>query len=76
MILRLTSQELRKIADQLDALAAMEAAGADHLPSNTVIRVDGRKLAYAAWWEDGEAYTAEVIDFTPGDAEPLDYHGE
>lgn len=74
MIARFTAEQLRKIADQLDAYSALKAAGAEHLPPNTVIRVDGRPLAYAHWWEDGEQWMAEVISFTPGEAEPLAYH--
>lgn len=74
MILRLSAEQLRSIAAQLDAHAAMEAAGADHLATNTVISVNGRRLAYAHWWEDGEQYLAEIISFTPGTADPLDYH--
>lgn len=74
MILRLTAEQLRKVADQLDAHTALKAAGADHLPANTVIRVDGQRLAYLHWWEDAEQWTAEFIDFRPGNAEPLDYH--
>ena len=76
MILRLTSEQLRKIADQIDAHTAAEKAGADHLPPNTVVRVDGRNLAYVHWWQDAETYMAEFISFTPGDAEPLAYHDE
>jgi hypothetical protein len=74
MIARFSAEQLRKIADQLDAFSALSAAGADHLPPNTVIRVDGAALAYAHWWQDAQAWTAEVISFTPGDAEPLAYH--
>jgi hypothetical protein len=74
VILRLDSGELRRLADQIDALTMMEAAGADHLPSNTQIKLDGRPLAYAHWWEDGQQYLAEFINFTPGNADPLLYH--
>ena len=76
MILRLSSDQLRRMADQLDALTAMEAAGADHLPPNTQIRVDRAALAYAHWWQDEERYLAEFIDFAPGNASPLIYHQE
>ncbi len=73
---RLTSEELRKLADQVDAYTALERAGANHPPPNTVLTVDGRKLAYLHWWHSEEQHMAEFISFTPGDAEPLDYHGE
>ena len=74
MILRLSATQLRKIADQLDAHTALSAAGADHLPPNTQIRVDGTPLAYCHWWQDGECWLAEFISFTPSDAAPLVYH--
>lgn len=74
MIVRLTSEQLRKLADQVDAYTALSAAGANHPPSNTVLTVDGQKLAYLAWWQDREDHLAEFICFTPGDAEPLRYH--
>lgn len=74
MIIRLTSDQLRKIADQVDAHTALHAAGAEHPVSNTVISVDGEKLAYLAWWQDREMHTAEFISFVPGDAQPLRYH--
>lgn len=74
MILRLTAAELRQLAAQIEAYTALEKAGADHQPSNTVLSVDGRTLAYAHWWEDERCYMAEFIDFTPGQAQPLSYH--
>lgn len=73
---RLTSDELRKLADQVDAYAAMKHAGANHPPTNTVLAVEGRKLAYLHWWDSADQFMAEFISFTPGDAEPLDYHEE
>jgi hypothetical protein len=74
MIARFTSEQLRKMADQLDAFTALEAAGAEHQSANTVITVDELKVAYLHWWHDREQYMAEVISFVPGDAEPLYYH--
>lgn len=74
MILRLTAEQLRKLADQIEALTTMERAGADHLPSDTVLKVDGVALAYTYWRDDDDAYVVEFIDFTPGDAPPLAYH--
>ena len=74
MIARLTAGQLRKLADQLDALTALEAAGADHQPSNTLLKVDGEALAYAHWWHDQEQYMAELTCFTPGNAPPLAWH--
>jgi hypothetical protein len=76
MIIRLTAEQLRKIADQVDAYTALEASGADHQKSNTVITVDGVKIAYLHWWDSKEQYMSEFICFTPGDAEPLEYHEE
>ena len=76
MILRLAPETLRKMADQLDAYAALEAGGADHQPPKTRLTVDGRPLAYLYWHDDSETYLAEFIDFTPGDAEPLVYHDQ
>jgi len=76
MIIRLTPETLRKIADQLDALTALEAAGARHVQPNTQIVVDGTPLAYTYWWEDRQRYLAEIISFTPGDAAPLAYHDD
>jgi len=52
----------------------MTQAGGDHLPSNTVLRVNGVPLAYAHWWQDEQQWIAEIISFVPGDAEPLSYH--
>ncbi len=74
MIVRFGSDQLRRMAEQLDALSRMEAAGADHLAPNTPIRLDGAALAYAYWWDDGQQYLAEIINFPPGDAQPLAYH--
>lgn len=74
MIVRFTSKQLRKLADQVDALTAFEAAGAQHLPSNLALSVDGDALAYAHWWDDGRQYMVEVIDFTPDGCTPLSYH--
>jgi hypothetical protein len=75
MIARLTSAQLRKLADQVDAYTALHHAGAPHSSSQTVLRVDGAALAYLAWWDDREQHLAEFISFTPGDAEPLCWHG-
>lgn len=76
VIIRLTSDQLRKLADQVDAYTALAAAGAEHHGANTVLSVDGEKLAYLAWWQDEEMHTAEFTSFVPGDAEPLRYHYE
>lgn len=73
-IARFTADQLRKIADQLDAYGALKAAGADHIQSGTVVTVDELKVAYLYWWHDREQYMAEFISFAPGDAEPLYYH--
>lgn len=75
MIARLTSAQLRKLADQVDAYTALHHADAPHPSSNTVLRVDGEALAYLAWWQDREQHMAEFISFTPGTAEPLCWHG-
>lgn len=74
VIIRLTADQLRKIADQLDAYTALEAAGANHPTSNTVITVDELKIAYLHWWDSQAEFMAEFISFQPGDAEPLYYH--
>lgn len=74
VIVRLTAEQLRKLADQVDAYTALSAAGADHPAPNTVISVDGQKLAYLHWWHDREEHMAEFISFVPGDAEPLLWH--
>lgn len=76
LILRLTSEQLRKLADQVDAYTALHEAGAEHPKPNTVLTVDRQKLAYLAWWQDGEQHVAEFSSFAPGDAEPLRYHEE
>lgn len=75
MIARLTSMQLRKLADQVDAFTALAEAGADHPQPNTVLRVNGVALAYLAWWEDQRQHSAEFVSFTPGAAEPLCWHG-
>src|SRR5262245_14607377 len=72
-IIRLTADQLRKIADQLDAYTALEAAGANHPAGNTVITVDDLKVAYLHWWHSDGQFMAEFINFVPGDAEPLYY---
>lgn len=74
VIIRLTAEQLRKIADQVDAYTALSAAGAEHPSADTVISVDGDKLAYLAWREDLGEHQAEFISFTPRDAPPLRYH--
>lgn len=74
VIIRLTSDQLRKLADQVDAHTALHRAGANHPSANTVLTVDERKLAYLAWWHDQDEHMAEFTNFVPGDAEPLDYH--
>lgn len=74
VIIRLTSEQLRMLADQVDAYTALHHVGAEHPAPNTVLSVHGRKLAYLAWWEDEEAHMAEFLSFVPGTAEPLDYH--
>lgn len=74
MILRLTAEQLRKLADQVDALTAMERAGADHLESGTVLKVDGEALAYTYWWDDADSHVVEFINFTPAHEPPLAYH--
>lgn len=73
-IIRLTAEQLRKIADQLDAYTALVGAGANHPDSNTVITVDDLKVAYLHWWHSEGQFMAEFISFVPGDAEPLFYH--
>lgn len=74
VIIRLTSDQLRKLADQVDAYTALAAAGAEPHHANTVLSVDGEKLAYLAWWQDEQMQMAEFTSFVPGDAEPLRYH--
>lgn len=74
MIARLTAEQLRSLADQLDAHTKITAAGGRFLGSNTVLTVDGAQLAYAHWHQDGARWLAEFICFTPGDAEPLIWH--
>lgn len=74
VIARLTAEQLRSLADQLDAHTTIKRAGGRHLPSDTVLTVNGAQLAYAHWWQDGEQWMAEFICFTPGDAEPLIWH--
>lgn len=74
MIIRLTADQLRKLAGQLEAYRELKTSGAAHPSSNTVLAVDGVALAYLHWWDSAEAFTAEFIDFTPGSAVPLAYH--
>jgi len=74
VIIRLTADQLRKIADQLDAYTALVAAGANHPAPNTVITVEDLKVAYLHWWHSQEQFMAEFVSFVPGDAEPLYYH--
>lgn len=76
MIARLTSDQLRKLADQVDAYTALHRADAPHPRPNTVLSVDGVALAYLAWWQDREMHLAEFISFTPGDASPLCWHDD
>lgn len=74
MILRLTADQLRKLADQVDALTAFKVAGGTQVPA--VLSVDDEALAYTAWWEDRQQVMAEFIDFTPGKSPPLSYHDQ
>jgi hypothetical protein len=74
VIIRLTSDQLRKLADQVDAHTALKQAGADHPAPNTTLSVDGEKLAYLHWWQSGDSHMAEFTSFVPGDAEPLAFH--
>jgi len=74
VIVRFSSEQLRKLADQLDAYTQLESAGAEHPEPNTVLSVDECKLAYLHWWQDKECFLAEFISFVPGDATPLSYH--
>lgn len=76
MIIHLDARTLRQIADQLDAYTQLEANGADHQKPNTVISINGTKIAYLYWHQDDESYMAEFIRFPPGDAELLYYHDE
>jgi hypothetical protein len=48
--------------------------GADHPSSNTVLKIDSEALAYLHWWDSGEQFLAEFIDFKPKSAAPLAYH--
>lgn len=76
MIARFSAEQLRKLADQLDALTDLVRAGANHIASGSVISVDGKRLAYLYWNDTRENYMAEVISFTPGESEPLVWHDE
>jgi len=76
MILTLRSDQLRALADQLDAHTALERAGADHMPHHSVLTVWAKPLAYLHWWQDEECYLAQFTSFTPGSATPLPYHDE
>ena len=73
MIVRLSARQLREMADHLDAITAFAREGSEG-PVDTLIAVDGPALAYLHWWEDGEQYLAEFIDFTPGTSPPLACH--
>lgn len=67
MIIRLTSDQLIKLAKQLEALNKLHHEGGDRdIPSNRVLKVDGKPLAYIYWWQDKEEYMAEFLDFKPG----------
>jgi hypothetical protein len=74
MIARLTAENLRRLADQVDAYTALVAADGTRPAPNTTLTIDGDPFAYLAWWEDGAQYLAELISFTPGDATPLIWH--
>lgn len=76
LIARLTADQLRKIADQLDAYGALINAGARRIPGDGVIEVDGDALAYLYWNGVSERYMAEWTNFTPGSSVPLIWHGE
>ena len=65
MILRCTSEQLRKLADQADAYTAIAAAGGKPPESGTVLEVDGQKIAYLFWWEDKQRYLVEFLNFKP-----------
>ena len=73
MIVRLSARQLRKMADQLDAITGFAREGSEG-PVDSLIAVDGPALAYLHWWEDEQQYLAEFIDFTPGTRSPLAYH--
>lgn len=74
VIVVLTSDVLRKIADQLDAHTALKAAGAEFLSLEHVISIDGENYAYLGWWEDRQEHTAQITSFVPRTSTPLRWH--
>lgn len=66
MIVRLTSEQLIKLARQLETLNRLREEGGVDAPSNRVLIVDGWPLAYTYWYQDGEEYMAEFLNFRPG----------
>ena len=67
MIKRLTSDELRNLADQLDSIRNITKKSGIYFDSNTVLTINGIPKSHLFWWEDGCQYMAEFLDFVPGD---------
>lgn len=77
MIKRLTAEELREIAFQLDGINQIINHGNNGaiIPPYTVLTVNKEPKAYLYWWDAERKYIAEFLDFTPGDKEHKDFFG-
>ncbi len=81
MIARLTSDQLRKMADQLDAWTMLTKSGGIHPPVNSSIVVHDKngkpvRAAYIYWWEDERRFMAEIPSFRPQSELPLIWHSD
>ena len=66
MIVRITAEHLRKLADQIEGYTRIMQAGGTVENLAGPLFVEGVPVAYLHWWEDGRVFLCEFLDFKPG----------
>ena len=66
MILRFTSDQLRRLANQVDAYTQIQLAGGAISDLSGPLFLEDKKVAYLFWWEDERTFLCEFLDFEPG----------
>lgn len=66
MIVQLTTDQLRKLADQVEAYTQIMNAGGRITNLSQQLYVDEKPVAYLHWWEDAREFLCEFLDFAPG----------
>ncbi len=66
MIVRVTSDQLRNLADQIDGYTRIMRAKGTVENLAGPLYVKGEPIAYLHWWEDQRTFLCEFLDFKPG----------